>query len=734
MEFIWQAIRQVVFLLDQAVYSLIPSAYELIFYLANINLATNDIFVAVINRIYLLLGIFMLFKVSFSIMQYIVDPNAFSDKSKGFGKLVTNSLVSVVLLALVPWIFATAYDLQSKIILSNVIPRVILGDASYADNADNADVEDSKQKQKDIHSLGVDVQFTIFSAFYNLNTTSNGGYESCAPTSDHPTSNVIGSSDMIKTCWSEVEGPLTEEIHKQGGTLRGLFKYCNDASCSDGVQDERDFATFKYLLWWMKDGGQSNFTISYIPIISSIVGGYLLILLITFAIDIAVRVFKLMFLQMAAPIAIISYIDPKESASNGRLHNWIMECVKTYVSLFLRLAVIYLAIQIIKLLTITVFAPLANFGTGTNNYSGLDGLYYNGVAPEGALNIFVYIFLVLGIFTFAKKLPQIIESIFNIKLSGELHLNPFKNEGPAGALLGGAVGLAAGTVAGARAFKDTRDIRALGAGMVSGTHFGVQNRGKNGLLGGAMSNAYKDITGNEMVRMTTSSAIMGIGAKGRINRLNDLNSVNSKEKSRLTGQYSDAQRRRNNAVDRAQKAEAAAGLTYNINDNMSSEERERIVRETRAQARTQAENDMNAAIASYGSVENLTSELEKARSRVQIAQQRVQTAGSNAAARNHAQANLNSAMSQLSKLEADRNMYQQANSRINAIDELFTSEQALADAARQEETLRKQLASVDKDAEALKQEAKEIARRSHIDTSPYKNTTAPAIKRTEGRK
>ena len=154
-----------------------------------------------------------------------------------------------------------------------------------------------------------------------------------------------------------------------------------------------------------------------IPIISCIVGGYLLLLLVTFAIDIAARVFKLMFLQMVAPIAIISHIDPKESASNGRLHNWAVECGKTYVSLFLRLAVIYLAVQLIRLLTSVVFTAMTDSGS----------LYYNGLAPEGTLNIFVYILLILGIFTFAKKLPQMIESIFNIKLSGELNLNPFKN-------------------------------------------------------------------------------------------------------------------------------------------------------------------------------------------------------------------------------------------------------------------------------------------------------------------
>lgn len=711
MEFLWQALRQVVFLLDQAVYGLIPSAYELIFYLSNINLATNEVFVAVINRIYLFLGIFMLFKVGFSIMQYIVDPNAFSDKSKGFGKLVTNSLVAVILLATVPWIFSAAYELQNKIILSNAIPRVILGDTTFEDYSDgNIDVNQAKAKQEEIHSMAVDVQFTIFSAFYNLNTTSNGGYTECDPSTTGKTnSNVIGSSDMVTTCWDAVEPALTEEIHKQGGTLKGIFKYCEDENCSSGVQDERDFATFKYLLWWMKDGGQSAFTISYIPIVSTIIGGYLLLLLVTFTIDIAVRVFKLMFLQAVAPIAIVSYIDPKESTSNGKLHNWVIESVKTYISLFIRLAVIYLAIQLIKLLTHTLFAPAANLITGTNNYEGIDSLYYNGMAPEGTLNVFVYIFLILGIFTFAKKVPQMIEGIFGIKMSGELQLNPFKSlndNGLAAGIAGGVVGGLGGTWAGLTAAHEngTGYAKSIIAGGLSGTKFGVQNRGKNTILANSRNNAFKDITGNDMARLSFAQTIMGVGTGKQLERLSSANSANKATQRELMGRLSEASHVRNNAKDRLDKIQdslRASGVDIN-SQNINS-------------LKSSAEHNIASALSEHGgSVDELRNKLETARRR----QQEIHERKTNGLLGVDYSAQERQLQAEVSKLENDMKTYNQYNDELTNYNNWISASDEYAKAVASETELRKAISEIEGDIKTISGEKSQIERMARKDEFP----------------
>lgn len=441
-------LRTAVFFIDEIIYNLIASVYELIIYLSNVNLFDNDVIGELMNRVYVLLGIFMLFKVSFSIIQYIVDPNAFSDKSKGFGKLVTNALVTVVLLVSIPSIFSYAIELQNIILGSNVIGNLILGGSS----SDYGSIKD------DINDRAKDIQYTMYGAFYTLNTGDakeinnfEGGIEGykkaypsripeCAPNleieghTNGPTSNVFGSKDMAKSrpCLEA----LDTEMQKEGAvttnkvTLNDIFKRAN----KDGseIYDTRNFHAFDSMLWWKKDAGP-EYTINYTPLISTLAGGYLLFLLITFCVDIALRAIKLCFLRMVAPIAVVSYIDPKESMSNSKLHNWIKESLKTYFSLFLRLAVIFLALRLIQMITNMVMGGIQ---------------YYDGITDvPGITNMFIYVFLILGVFMFAKQVPQMIENIFGIKMSGDLKVNPVKAYKENG--LGAAVGLGGAAIGGA---------------------------------------------------------------------------------------------------------------------------------------------------------------------------------------------------------------------------------------------------------------------------------------------
>ena len=241
--------------------------------------------------------------------------------------------------------------------------------------------------------------------------------------------------------------------------LYSFYKYVNEQG---EVVDERDFSDLGRLLTWKQNG---VYVINYLPLISAAAGIYIIFLLISFSIDIAVRAIKLCFLQMVAPIAIVSYVDPKESISNGKLHNWIVECSKTYLSLFLRLATIFLVMFVISVVASTVIS----------NGSNIEGL----LRDDPAYNIWIYLFLVLGAFMFAKQVPNIIESIFGIKGSGDLNLNPFKNAGFA-TLTGGVVGAGVGGIAGSIASAKTASI--MGENKFKAGLSGFTK----GTLGGAM--------------------------------------------------------------------------------------------------------------------------------------------------------------------------------------------------------------------------------------------------------
>lgn len=446
MEILQNLFRTLMFFLDNIVYGLIPQIYKIFIYLSELNLfgGESNPLKDLINHIYVLLGIFMLFKVSFSLLQYLVDPNSFRDSSKGMGKLVTNVLVALVLLVSVPTIFSAATELQKVIIHSNAIGQLILG--TNATDYSGTVSEDGKIDTNGVETMAKDLQFMLFGAFYNLNTNIST-FSACSGTSG-----VFGSVDMAKEdCLNVLNDEIAgyNDASSNGVTLYSFFKYegSGDNCNSDGICDDRNFGHFDKLLWWKVDG---EYVINYLPFISTAAGVYVVFLLISFSIDIAVRAIKLCFLQMIAPIAIVSYIDPKESIKEGKLYNWAKECASTYFSLFLRLATIFLIMLLVSSITSTVLA-------------GGEGSIKEQIDDTG-YSIWIYLFLVIGAFMFAKQLPNIIEKIFGLKGTGDLSLNPFKSIGevlttPAiaagGAAIGGAVGgMAANTWAFGRGIKN----------------------------------------------------------------------------------------------------------------------------------------------------------------------------------------------------------------------------------------------------------------------------------------
>ena len=482
---LWDIVRSLLFFIDNIVYNLIPVIYKLFIYLSKLNLmdASGELS-NLVNRVYTLLGIFMLFKVSFSLLQYMVDPNAFSDSSKGIGKLITNVLVAMVLLVSVPTIFSKAIELQSAIVESNAIGQLIMGQA----NGENSIISDGKINTENVESMAKDVQFLMFGAFYSLNTSSED-FSSCRTGNSDDNSNaaIFGTRDMAlkEGCLEQVSKAIAnyDNASANGVTIKDFFKYAED----DGtVKDERKFEHFEKLVSWRNSDGAYN--INYMPLISTACGIYVVILLLSFTIDIATRSIKLCFLQMVAPIAIVSYIDPKETIHQGKLHNWVSQCGKPYGSLFLRLATVFFTMFLDSAVASSVFAAADEKGLKSQIIS----------AGGSDYSIWIYLFLIIGIFMFAKQVPNMIESIFGIK-GGDMQLNPFKNAGMLGlgGVAGAAGGLALGSIGNTYAnIKKNQDLDAqLAEGKISEETYNQLHRSNFNLarsaIGGGMSSAFR---------------------------------------------------------------------------------------------------------------------------------------------------------------------------------------------------------------------------------------------------
>lgn len=244
-----------------------------------------------------------------------------------------------------------------------------------------------------------------------------------------------------------------------------------------------------------------------------------------FLFDIAIRVIKLMFMELIAPIPIISNMIPKK---NNMLTGWMKATVSAYVSLFIRIAVIYFFLYCISNIDVAI--------------SGAQG------------NKVIYAFIIIGALLFAKQLPKLIEDIFGIKLDGSFSLNPMARirEVP---LLGSAVqtvgagvgGLVTGASLGYKAGGIGTAIKMGGLGALSGGRAGWnqtklggvpikdQKIEKNAYNAGASAVA-QSITGN-------SDASSGFGDRFFNNigtHLNEPLFEQKKELDRKTKAYEEA--------------------------------------------------------------------------------------------------------------------------------------------------------------------------------------------------
>ena len=93
------------------------------------------------------------------------------------------------------------------------------------------------------------------------------------------------------------------------------------------------------------EDGDEVFVFSYMYVVATAAGAFLCYILLLFCFDIAIRSVKLGFLQLIAPIPLISKIDPKKG--DEVFSKWVKECTSTYALLFIRLLAIYFAIYMI---------------------------------------------------------------------------------------------------------------------------------------------------------------------------------------------------------------------------------------------------------------------------------------------------------------------------------------------------------------------------------------------------
>lgn len=473
----WKIMVRFFMSLDTTLFNFIGTLYDLLIAISRTSILTQGDIAQFAQRIELLLGIFMLFKLSFSLITYIVNPDDFSDKQKGFGKLIQSAVISLLMLVLVPYIFQMAFNLQAKILDDNLLAKLLLGEKISSGN-DNTNIIDSAGD-----TMAFQVMLPFFKPRYSIE-----GLESCINIYDKSTSKF---SNDCKTA-----------LEKSGLKDSDLNNYVY------GIENESLGLTFRAntALVTTKIGDDEQFVIDYKYPLSTVVAVVVCLLLVTFCIDIGVRSVKLAFLQLIYPIPVISYMDPK-SGKDGIFKKWYQMCFSTYLSLFMRLLALYFGVYIIT--------KVADLGM------------YDIINGSQVTNGWVQIFIIIGVLMFVKQLPKILENM-GIKLDGDgkFTLNPFKK------IEEGAIGLKKpmenfrkngyGVGLGAKKVLSGLDSARAGKGFMNG----MRKIQGNGSLAKAKK-WYQDITPERTGQLKKSrEAKADLNHKRRI--YNEGNAINNK--------------------------------------------------------------------------------------------------------------------------------------------------------------------------------------------------------------
>lgn len=157
--------------IDTIIYGLASSMFRIIYDIATTDFFKPEQIENVTSRVYIVVGVLMLFKLVISAIQYMINPDSFDDKEKGITGLLKKTAISIGLIVVVPAIFNFMISMQGPII--KTIPSIILG-------GNATETTDDK-------SIGFDLSFQVLQGFVKARDGKGGS---------------VGDSGEIHDLWS----------------------------------------------------------------------------------------------------------------------------------------------------------------------------------------------------------------------------------------------------------------------------------------------------------------------------------------------------------------------------------------------------------------------------------------------------------------------------------------------------------------------------------------------------
>lgn len=371
--FSWVAIPRFIGIwIDSIAFALVDDLYNLIVDFSKLEFFSSDAIKSVMKSTYVVISIFALFRIAIILVNAIINPDKLTDSKNGFLPVLRNFVLMFVLLVLTPRLFTEAYKIQSTIVEGNYIQKLFLRSSAKAENP-------GKELKKIVISSLVypDKNFATYDV--------EEGYKINGPYADKCDGN----------CKKAIEAYNNDVLTGNDGMFTTLSKYIGTSKKVD-INDDGDSETI--------------FVYNYMFIVTFVAGIFITCVLASMGLDIAIRAVELAVLQIISPLFIVTMIDPK-SVQSGPFKKWLQTVGKTYVSLFIKIAILTLMTLLISIL----------------NTASLDSLGFLGKLVA-----------VLAILIFAKKAPKWIGDMVGVE-GDSAGLGGLGKKLGSAALVGGAI-------------------------------------------------------------------------------------------------------------------------------------------------------------------------------------------------------------------------------------------------------------------------------------------------------
>ena len=394
-------------------YKLIGLLYQVFVAITQVNLFDRETFTQITRNMYVVMGIAMLFIFAYNIVLMIINPD--DKKSTGSTtKVVKETIISLVLVILLPTIFNWMYIFQNNIINSGIISSIILNNVGSNNNVLEAEEDcDYSKYGFDKYAtysgtgmitgrkgkIGVDVQApdaikkectdfknktekfkslegaylvapTILSAFYK---PTNFTYDECY--------------SFMKS------GNVDTNFGNDDEDKQICINYFYDVTYSKLAGDTSIFTRDNYLRNIVSDDSKDSMELN--ALMAIIAGVIAIIMYFAYCIEVGVRVAKLGVLQIVSPIAVMLRIVPKQK--EAFFDKWFKNVKNTYLDVFIRILIINFALFAVSLvpgIMKTLFSSIGDIDSG------------------GAIKALATVFIILGILQFGKECPDLIKEFF----------------------------------------------------------------------------------------------------------------------------------------------------------------------------------------------------------------------------------------------------------------------------------------------------------------------------------